>query len=428
MAKAQRKSPKHKKPSRAGVAAAVFTATLTITLLSFISLELAMISFGLFALGAIVYSEGRRRGFWEQAASFTFKRLKDEQESLAMSIADHDRELMILQNQMKVTMARVEEIRKNKTKMQSADEPYSKAAQLDIEMDSAFDQSADRIPLALRAAQTLDRPPDPAPAPETEFDGVSDTIVQELLRMAVSKERVDVFVQPIMRLPQRQKRFYEMFARIRARPGQYIPAARYMQMAEQDNLHNTIDHLLLLHCLKTIESSAHIKNATPFFINITGDTLKNKPFMQRLLAFVSKNRALAPRLIFEIRQSDFEDLHPALLEVLKGLGTLGCSFSLDHVQSLDFDISELQRFKVRFIKIDKAQLMAHSGMAQIMRAKGKLEANGIGVIVQKIETEDDMRDLLDYDIHYGQGYLFGKPDLQGAYGKTERARRSGAIG
>jgi EAL domain-containing protein (putative c-di-GMP-specific phosphodiesterase class I) len=24
-------------------------------------------------------------------------------------------------------------------------------------------------------------------------------------------------------------------------------------------------------------------------------------------------------------------------------------------------------------------------------------------------------DVLDYGIHYGQGYLFGKPGLQGAY-------------
>ena len=106
----KRRSQKHKKPSRALVVGCVFAATLATTLLSFISLELAMLSFGLFALGALVYSEARRRGFWEQAASYKFKRMKDEQDSLAVSLAEQDRELAILQNQMKRTMDRVEEI------------------------------------------------------------------------------------------------------------------------------------------------------------------------------------------------------------------------------------------------------------------------------------------------------------------------------
>ena len=53
--------------------------------------------------------------------------------------------------------------------------------------------------------------------------------------------------------------------------------------------------------------------------------------------------------------------------------------------------------------------------AEIMKYKRLLEGNGIGLVVEKIESEAMMRDLLDFDPHYGQGFLLGRPDLQGAY-------------
>ena len=41
--------------------------------------------------------------------------------------------------------------------------------------------------------------------------------------------------------------------------------------------------------------------------------------------------------------------------------------------------------------------------------KRALERHGIDLIVEKIETEATLLDLLDYQIDFGQGYLFGEP-------------------
>jgi cyclic-di-GMP phosphodiesterase TipF (flagellum assembly factor) len=141
--------------------------------------------------------------------------------------------------------------------------------------------------------------------------------------------------------------------------------------------------------------------------------------MRALLAFISKNRDLAPRLIFEIKQSDFNTMKPAILEIFRGLGRLGCSMSIDNVTSLEFDHKFLQVVRVKYIKINAKTLLAQSktekDFADVMRIKRKLEGNGVGFIVEKIENEFMLKELLDYDISYGQGYLFGKPGLQSAY-------------
>ena len=37
--------------------------------------------------------------------------------------------------------------------------------------------------------------------------------------------------------------------------------------------------------------------------------------------------------------------------------------------------------------------------------------NELEVLIEKIETENSVRELLDFTIDYGQGFLFGKPDI-----------------
>ena len=39
----------------------------------------------------------------------------------------------------------------------------------------------------------------------------------------------------------------------------------------------------------------------------------------------------------------------------------------------------------------------------------QLDRTGIDLIISKIETETQLRNLLDLNIDYGQGFLFGEP-------------------
>ncbi len=403
-----------------------FVGTISVSLLSFISVPLGIMGMVAFSIGVMIYAERMRRGAWEKAASFKFKTLFDAQETLSSRIGLNRRDITSLQTQMQDTMdarmAANDAVREDTSIRQKTSSPRAVKPSI---------QSGTEHTAPINTKTDTETPAGTDPNHEADdYDFISDIVVKELLHNAIEHERVDVFVQPIVRLPQRQTRFYELFARIRAKPGLYLPAARYMQIAEQDNLGGPIDDLLLLHSLKTIHSSAHIEKAAPFFINITGKTLRNGAFMKRLLNFLSQNRHLAPRLVFEMGQRDFADVPPAVLEIIKGLGTLGCSFSLDHVEAHDFDIAKLQRYRVRFVKMHAAMLLSYNSAKEfttLQRAKRVLEANGIGVIVERIETEEHMRGLLDFDLHYGQGYLFGKPGLQGAYKNNKRVRRSSVI-
>lgn len=260
----------------------------------------------------------------------------------------------------------------------------------------------------LRATPKIEAPP----------GGPDDQTVLKLLRQAVNEDRVDIFLQPIVNLPQRKLRFYEMLSRVRFEGNDYIPARRYIELAMQENLLPAIDNLLLLRALQLIRDIDPAGGGERgYFCNISPLTLADAKFMGDLVEFISQNRHLAPRLIFELSQKDIMDpdlLTPEIDEVLNGLARLGCRFSMDGIDQLPIDVRFLHAKHIRYVKIDAPVLLKNmseqGGFSRIRRMKDDFDRNGIDLIATHIEAENELVELLDIEIDYGQGYLFGEPE------------------
>jgi cyclic-di-GMP phosphodiesterase TipF (flagellum assembly factor) len=102
---------------------------------------------------------------------------------------------------------------------------------------------------------------------------------------------------------------------------------------------------------------------------------------------------------------------------------------VDQVRKRRVDIAQLRARHVRFLKIDAGWLLREAaqdgGPARIIALKKMMDQSGIDLIVEKIERDGELRELLDYGIDYGQGYLFGKPDLHAVYHARERRQAAG---
>lgn len=271
------------------------------------------------------------------------------------------------------------------------------------------------------APPPLRRPPSDDLSDELDFDidELNDSDVVDLIRQAVQSDSIDVYMQPVVSLPQRKSRMYEVFGRIRADSGVSLPAARYIKLAQREHLIPAIDNLLLLRCLQILRDRTGDDSGAPFILNITAATLNDRGFMGDLIAFLSQNRRTAGRLVFEMSQEEMDALAGESLLILDGLSKLGCRFSMDRVRRRQIDISALRQRHIRFIKIDAAWILnegsTQNGFSRIVRLKKQLDAAGIDLIVEKIENENTLRELLDYNIDFGQGWLFGKPDRELAY-------------
>ena len=118
-------------------------------------------------------------------------------------------------------------------------------------------------------------------------------------------------------------------------------------------------------------------------------------------------------LIFEFLQNDVETHYNEFAENLERLAKLGFNFSIDRVERLDLNFVEIAKRSFHYVKVDAANLISlartESGLEQLRYLQEDLVDSRVTMIVEKIETEPQLVELLDHNIRFGQGYLFGEP-------------------
>ena len=117
-------------------------------------------------------------------------------------------------------------------------------------------------------------------------------------------------------------------------------------------------------------------------------------------------------IAFEVREAELMDLDDTTADVLGSLVDLGFHLCIDGLRNFDVDAAQLAEGGVRFVKIEAAALMpaiSDEGHAvRLRRLKSSLDAAGIDLVVANIANEQLLVELLDFDIEFGQGPLFGE--------------------
>jgi cyclic-di-GMP phosphodiesterase TipF (flagellum assembly factor) len=261
-------------------------------------------------------------------------------------------------------------------------------------------------------------PPPPAPAAPTRimsgrFKDMEPGAVIDMIREAVGSNRIDLFLQPIVTLPQRKVRYYEAVARLRAGDGDPLMAADFLPYAEAGGLMPKIDNLMMFRCVQVVRRLLAKNREIGLFCNLSASTLVDAETFPQFSEFMEANKAIAPALVFEFTQSALRQMGPIENESLAALRERGYRFSLDNVTDLRIEPRDLAERGFRFVKVQSGLLLNRSGVTlsdiHPQDLSGLLARHGIELIAAKIESEASVVDLLDYDVKFGQGFLFSPP-------------------
>jgi cyclic-di-GMP phosphodiesterase TipF (flagellum assembly factor) len=245
----------------------------------------------------------------------------------------------------------------------------------------------------------------------TPVAGFDRAMTLEALRNAIAADSVELYLQPVVTLPQRRLRYYEAVARLQAGNGEIIGVGDLLS-DEATTLIAKLDYLAAGRCVQIVRRLLLQKREVGLFCNVAAATLADASF-SKFIALMDANRAIAAALVFEFTQSAVREMGPVEYASLAALAERGFRFSMDNLSDLRVNARELNERGFRFIKVPAPLLFNRLGAvaADVRPAEFSdlLGRFGIDLIADRIEHDHTVIDLLDYDVRFGQGALFSPP-------------------
>lgn len=254
-----------------------------------------------------------------------------------------------------------------------------------------------------------------APVRQTlETANLSEADLLMVIRDAVRHERIDIVMQPIVSLPQRKLRFFQLYSQIRTPERHVLKPEQYMPIAERSGFAPAIDNILLLHSIQLARGAVKTHSTIAYVATISARTLRDQTFMDEFVSYLRSHPELGPQLIFELPYEAAADLETELRASMERLAGLGSRFAMADVFDLvNLDADRLARHAIKYFKVDAATLLREvhysaTGL-DIHDLKARLDRNAIDLIVDRIDTDEVLVEVLDLPVDFGQGFLLGDP-------------------
>lgn len=295
----------------------------------------------------------------------------------------------------------------------------SVGASVGIRMTSGFPDSATDVirdaDLALYYAKSLGKGRSACYEPSMHVQVQERLMLTAALANAVDRDEFSLVFQPIFELG--SSRFTGVEALVRWRHperGELLPG-QFLALTEETGLIVGLGRHILRRALEVLCSWDDLIGGQPFYmaVNVSGRQLQEDGFAESVLSIVGESGVDPRRVLLEITESVFIGDTEDIREKLERLSAGGLRLGLDDFGTGYASLSQLQRFHLDQLKIDRAFVSRLDESADdrllvraIVQLAGALQMD---VVAEGIETEAQLQELMRLGCKRGQGWLLGRP-------------------
>lgn len=242
-------------------------------------------------------------------------------------------------------------------------------------------------------------------------------VVGRDLRRALDEGEFVVFLQPVVRLPERRVVGFESLARWQHPERGLVPPDAFIPLAEETGLISEVDRTMVDQTLRLL-SEAPVKR--PIAVNLSARTFNDPSlaaWLSERLGFYGLDAGL---LVVEVTESLLMDATGAAARQLVAIRDLGVAVMIDDFGTGYSSLAYLQTFEIDGVKIDRSftSLLGEDARASAIVAAvfHMAEALDLAVVVEGVETDEQvehvmgLRDRSADVVLHAQGYLFGRPE------------------
>jgi EAL domain-containing protein (putative c-di-GMP-specific phosphodiesterase class I)/GGDEF domain-containing protein len=238
--------------------------------------------------------------------------------------------------------------------------------------------------------------------------------IEKSIKNALVNGGLEVYYQPTLNARNLTVHGAEALIRMHDERLGFISPEEFVPIAEQIGLVDKIDNFVLTEVCKLIKSGILAEyNLDYINVNLSVIECLQPGFFEHIIKTVDNFDIDHSVINFEITESVGAEDYEKLAQIAKNLKSSGFALSMDDygtgysnmdgMFALDFDV----------VKIDKSILWSamedHKGRVILENSIRMIRGLGSKVLVEGVETKEQVDLLQSYEIDYMQGYYFSKP-------------------
>ena len=294
-----------------------------------------------------------------------------------------------------------------------------------------------RARLAMHAAQN--RPGHQVVIATPTLQQQSETLYRKEadLVLALERQQLTAYLQPIVNLQNRQVIGFECLARWIQGDGSVISPRHFLAQAQAAGLTAAVDLQVLEASLRAAQPLAEaLGPGQPLLLsaNLSAQLVDSERYQRRLLDLIGRHplpQGVALQL--ELVEESLNEADPGLEDLLQHLTDRQVQIAIDDFGTGYSSLSRLHNLAIDAIKVDRS-------FVQRINAADKPSNHLLDMLVaigsdlkirltaEGVETEQQRQWLLDHGIGQGQGYLFSEPLGLADASDTLRRQNSNSAG
>lgn len=193
-----------------------------------------------------------------------------------------------------------------------------------------------------------------------------------------------------------------------------IPPNEFLPIAQELGLIKAIGMFVIYNVSKQLQewhtpATSHLSLA----INISVQELEEEDFVAMLMQYFEQNLDDLKRLTIELGESIILKVNPYIYATMQTLRKHGVKFAIDNFGAGYVSLNALKDFPIDEMKIDKSLINALDGTKNAISIINAMiaigESFGLHTVAEGIETNAQMKTLINEGCDTFQGFLLGKP-------------------
>jgi diguanylate cyclase (GGDEF)-like protein/PAS domain S-box-containing protein/excisionase family DNA binding protein len=235
----------------------------------------------------------------------------------------------------------------------------------------------------------------------------------QLLREVLRRDGLRLYVQPVVRVDDGAPVHYEVLVRAEAADGTLLSPEQFIGPAESLGLVQEIDLAVIRKLLDWLDEPERHGLRCRFFVNVSAVSISDPGWLTRFQSLLDGSGFTPGQVVFELSEAAAMAHMPASQAFARDIKRRGCRLAIDDFGAGFGSFQSLRDLPVDYVNIDGGfirHMAQDDSGAILLRALGDV-GRGLSrqVIAKWVETPEVLSRLGALDVHYAQGFLFGRP-------------------